>query len=247
MDGEVFQRLVINGARSLKSNLQMVNDLNVFPIPDGDTGDNMYKTLFGGVKNLDGTQENSIAKTSETLANGMLLNARGNSGVILSQLFAGLASGLSNCETASVQDFANAMKQGVAQAYKAVSKPVEGTILTVAREAAEVALKNVHSESTLGSYLDDYVSEMKQSLERTPELLPVLKEADVIDSGGAGLLCIAQGMQEAAKGEVSLAELTDELAVSNAENGGKNSLDFSSFNEESKWNTGIAPNFYCNF
>lgn len=235
IDGEIFERLILNGVQKLKANLQIVNDLNVFPIPDGDTGDNMYKTIYGGVAQLSAVEENSLAKKSAALANGMLLNARGNSGVILSQLFAGMANGLCEKQTANLQEFAVALQKGVEQAYKSVAKPVEGTILTVAREATEFALNHAEEESTLGAFFEDYTQEMKKSLDRTPELLSVLKEAGVIDSGGAGLLCIAEGMKEAVEGN-----LAEEIAVSVNEKSQSEPMDFSSFNENSKMDYG-----YC--
>ncbi len=235
IDGELFEKLIVSGANNLKAHLQTVNDLNVFPVPDGDTGDNMYKTLSGGVANLQGVQENSLSQKAKALAKGMLLNARGNSGVILSQLFSGMASGLSALETASVDTFAKAFLDGVEQAYKAVAKPVEGTILTVAREAAEYAAEHSNEESTLGTFFNDYITEMKKSLDRTPELLQVLQEAGVIDSGGAGLLYIAQGMKDAVEGKQ-----TEELAVSSVAQEKQTEIDYSAFNENSEMSYG-----YC--
>jgi len=155
----------------------------------------------------------------------MLLNARGNSGVILSQLFAGLAEGLKNCDDASVTEFGSALKCGVCKAYSSVSKPVEGTILTVAREAADFACEKCGDNSTIGGFFADYISEMHNSLDRTPNLLQVLKEAGVIDSGGAGLVYIAEGMKQAVDGK-SIIEVENFSANSK-------SVDFSKFNENS--------------
>ena len=201
LDGKVFEQIVLSGAFNLKAHMQLVNDLNVFPIPDGDTGDNMFMTINGGLVKLTAETSDEIDKKAKALAGGMLLNARGNSGVILSQLFAGISAGLDGLASASIDDFANALISGVKQAYQAVVKPVEGTILTAARESADYAKSQVSEESTLGSFMTDYVKEMHASLERTPDLLEALKEAEVIDSGGAGLLYIAEGMLNAVEGK----------------------------------------------
>ena len=226
IDGELFSAIVENGAKNLKANLQEVNDLNVFPIPDGDTGDNMYMTISGGVTPLKKDTSNSVEKKAKALADGMLLNARGNSGVILSQLFAGMAKALEGHETVSVEELATAFNMGVKQAYTAVAQPVEGTILTVARESADVAGKKTDDVTTLGSYFDTYVDEMEKSLDRTPELLPVLKEADVIDSGGAGLLYIAKGMKCAVEGK----EIQADTSMDNK----GDDIDFSKFTADSE-------------
>lgn len=226
IDGELFSKIVENGARNLQINLKTVNDLNVFPVPDGDTGDNMFMTMQGGLNGLKSVSENSVSKKAKALADGMLLNARGNSGVILSQLFAGISDGLSGCDEATVSDLCKAFKSGVCKAYKAVSKPVEGTILTVAREATDYACEKCDKNCTIGRFFDNYTSEMKASLERTPELLAVLKEAGVTDSGGAGLVYIAEGMKCAIEGKELVAneETLAQTAVT---------VDFSLFNENS--------------
>ena len=225
IDGELFQKIVESGARNLKANLKTVNDLNVFPIPDGDTGDNMYMTIHGGLSGLKSVNENSVSKKARALADGMLLNARGNSGVILSQLFAGISEGLSSCEVATAKDLGDAFRCGVCKAYKSVSHPVEGTILTVAREATDYACEKCDKNSTIGGFFDDYTSEMKASLERTPELLAVLKEAGVTDSGGAGLVYIAEGMKSAVEGK----EIEEGEDISKP----VTEIDFSLFNENS--------------
>lgn len=232
IDGELFERIVESGARNLKLNLQIVNDLNVFPVPDGDTGDNMYMTIQGGLKGLRAVSENSIYKKAKALADGMLMNARGNSGVILSQLFAGISDGLAGCEEASVGEMGKAFHSGVCKAYKAVSNPVEGTILTVAREATNYACENCDSSCTVGRFFENYTNEMKASLERTPELLAALKEAGVTDSGGAGLVYIAEGMKCAIEGKE--VEAVEEPVSQTTE------IDFSLFNENSVMDYG-----YC--
>ena len=235
IDGLLFEKLVIGGVMNLKANIKIVNDLNVFPIPDGDTGDNMFMTINGGVPYLKAVEENSLYLKAEALANGMMLNARGNSGVILSQLFNGLAKGLQNLETADVNEFSLAFKNGVVQAYSAVIQPVEGTILTVAREAIEHAIERLNKNSTIESFIEDYVVEMKKSLEHTPELLETLKEAGVIDSGGAGLLYIAEGFNDVLEGkEIKDVEVDTKQGVE---------LDLSKFNENSVMEFGYCTEF----
>lgn len=236
IDGELFATLVLAGVAELKKHIQAVNDLNVFPIPDGDTGDNMYHTIFGGVSGLNKITENNIGKKAVALSDGMLLNARGNSGVILSQLFNGIANGLKDYSSVSVAEFAKAFEEGVKTAYLAVVKPVEGTILTVARESVTYATANVSAEKTLLSFFDDMLVEMKRSLENTPELLPVLREAGVIDSGGAGLFYIIDGMRYAAAG--GIVEVSAESSTSSKQN-----LDFSLFDENSVMTFGYCTEF----
>lgn len=202
MDGPLFRLLVTNGAANLRINYKTVDALNVFPVPDGDTGTNMRMTIEAGVNEISNYDEKSIYEMAKKLSRGMLMGARGNSGVILSQLFRGIYKGFVNFEEVSAIDLGKAFKSGVAQAYKAVMKPVEGTILTVAREASEYALSKVNKKSTIEEYFNYHLKEAKASLERTPELLDVLKEAGVIDSGGAGYIYIIEGMVRALKGEV---------------------------------------------
>lgn len=222
IDGKLFEKMVIGGLHNLYKNIQIVNDLNVFPIPDGDTGENMYLTLKGGVDELINSNCISICEKSESLSRGMLLSARGNSGVILSQLFYGLSLGLKGLETVSVNRFVEAMKEGVRCAYNSVSKPVEGTILTVSRESVERVIEL--DCSNIDECLKILLEEMKKSLERTPLLLDVLKEAGVIDSGGAGLLYIIEGFYNSLNQEVK-----DVLDLGND----KKTLDFSKFDENS--------------
>lgn len=236
IDGELFEKIVVAGAYNLKAHIDLVNELNVFPIPDGDTGDNMFMTINGGLSGLKSVKENSVCLKAKALADGMLLNARGNSGVILSQLFSGLANGLTDLETVDLKRFGEALSLGVKQAYSAVLKPVEGTMLTVAREAAEYGV--AHSDVTLGVFFDGFVREMKTSLDNTPNLLASLKEAGVIDSGGAGLLYITEGMQKAVDGN----EL-DEIAVTQVENQNAKDLDFSLFTEDSEMQFGYCTEF----
>lgn len=236
VDGELFASLVVSGVAELKQHVQTVNDLNVFPIPDGDTGDNMYHTIYGGLSGLNKIADNDIGKKANALSDGMLLNARGNSGVILSQLFSGIAKGLENRSEVSIADFAKAFDKGVKTAYLAVVKPVEGTILTVARESIDYAYSNLTDDKTLIAFFDDMLTEMKRSLEHTPDLLPVLKEAGVIDSGGAGFYYIIDGMRCAAKGNGM--DITGEKPTAV-----KQDLDFSLFTENSVMEYGYCTEF----
>ena len=193
LDGILFSRLLRGGAANLKANITTVNDLNVFPIPDGDTGDNMFLTINSGATAA-GEGSESLSQTAGKAASGMLLGARGNSGVILSRIFAGLSKGFEGIAQADVRALGRAFESGVSEAYSAVSVPVEGTILTVLKDSVTAANGNISDSSTLESYFADFNSELKQSLERTPDLLDVLKEAGVVDSGGAGLGYIIEGM-----------------------------------------------------
>ncbi len=201
LSGSLFSELVHGGAANLRANAQIVNDLNVFPIPDGDTGENMSLTIAGGVNASSELRSSSLSDVSDTIANGMLLSARGNSGVILSQFFAGMAKGFTGSDEADVRTVGYAFLSGVRRSYESVMKPTEGTMLTVAREGAEYAFSRITDESTLESFFSDVLDEMNRSLKRTPELLHVLKEAGVIDSGGAGLVYIIDGMNRTLLGE----------------------------------------------
>lgn len=204
LDGALFSEMVRSGAVNLRNNAQTVNELNVFPIPDGDTGENMARTIEGGVSVLDSVAVAEISDASEALARGMLLSARGNSGVILSQFFEGLRRGFAGKAQAGVKELKYAFDCGVKQAYSAVVQPTEGTILTVMREAADGARSTPDSD-TLESYFSVFIDEMYASLDRTPELLPVLKESGVIDSGGAGFVYIVEGMNRALGGNADVA------------------------------------------
>jgi len=202
IDGNLLKLLITNGTIALRNDHQRINELNVFPVPDGDTGSNMQSTMMSGVKAISGLEDESIDKVAKALSRGLLMGARGNSGVILSQLFSGFAKTFKGLETATTEQFIEGLTKGVKQAYGAVINPVEGTILTVARESAEVATKYVKKDSNLLDVLNVYITESYESLERTPDLLPVLKEAGVIDSGGAGFIDIIEGMIQALKGEI---------------------------------------------
>ena len=232
LDSLTFAAMLRQGAVALGKEKTTVNDLNVFPIPDGDTGDNMYMTLKAGCKAL----ENHLGTLSELAAaasSGMLLGARGNSGVILSRIFAGLAKGLQGVIVADTKAFADAMSSAVAEAYKSVPVPVEGTIITVIREGAAGA----DATGDLNRYFETLLEAMQISLDHTPELLQVLKDAGVVDSGGAGLLCIFRGMNDALCGRIS----NEELAPTSAPEAPTVELD--KFNENSTLEFGYCTEF----
>lgn len=201
LDGLVFANMVANGAANLSQNADYVDSLNVFPVPDGDTGTNMNLTMTSGAKEVAALNSANIADVSSKFARGLLMGARGNSGVILSQLFRGFGKAIEGKTEVSTVDFAEALKRGVDTAYKAVMKPVEGTILTVAREAADEALRASESTSDFNEFMELVIVEAKASLERTPDLLPVLKEVGVVDSGGQGLLVIYEGFLASLEGK----------------------------------------------
>ncbi|MBR3675333.1 MAG: DAK2 domain-containing protein [Bacilli bacterium] len=199
--GKTFSEMVLNGYRDLKNHYEKVNDLNVFPVPDGDTGTNIAATLTGGVNAMKDANFDSIGDVAEKLAGGMLLGARGNSGVIISQFFQGISEALASLDTANVTQFASALRSGTSKAYEAVVHPVEGTVLTVARESTVYIMDNLSHINDFETLFEDLLREMRLSLDRTPDLLPVLKEAGVIDSGGAGLVYIMEGMGKYIVGE----------------------------------------------
>ena len=220
LDGTLFADMVRGGAKNLRANAQVVNDLNVFPIPDGDTGDNMSMTMEGGDAALHGMNATSLAQVAKTLASGMLLGARGNSGVILSQFFAGIAKGLADVERADAKALGNAFQSGVKQAYEAVLTPTEGTILTVAREATAYAVARIHEKITLEEFFAHFIKAMHTSLQNTPELLPILKESGVIDSGGAGLVYVIEGMNKILNGEQVMESILQVPAVQTVDTSG---------------------------
>nr|WP_251130953.1 DAK2 domain-containing protein [Exiguobacterium sp. s189] len=193
--------MIANGAANLSQNADYVDSLNVFPVPDGDTGTNMNLTMTSGAKEVAAMNSSDIAEVSSKFARGLLMGARGNSGVILSQLFRGFGKAVEGKAELTTVDFAEALKRGVDTAYKAVMKPVEGTILTVAREAADEALLASESTSDFTEFMKRVIVEAKASLDRTPDLLPVLKEVGVVDSGGQGLLVIYEGFLASLEGK----------------------------------------------
>lgn len=224
MSGSLFCDMLRGGAANLKKNISIVNDLNVFPIPDGDTGDNMCMTAEGGVAYMRGGD--SLSDEAKKVARGMLLSARGNSGVILSQFFEGVSKGFDGVLHADVKAMGLAFKRGVEQAYSSVVTPTEGTILTVMRESTDYTIENTEENAPLEDFFAAFKKEMRRSLENTPELLPVLKEAGVIDSGGAGFFYIIEGMDAVLRGEEI--EYSEDISAL-----GKTPVDTSSFNEDS--------------
>nr|WP_205831521.1 DAK2 domain-containing protein [Bacillus sp. RO2] len=193
--------MVIQGANHLSNNAKTVDALNVFPVPDGDTGTNMNLSITSGAKEVKGNVSEHIGKVGSALAKGLLMGARGNSGVILSQLFRGFSKHIESKETITSKDFAQALEAGVQTAYKAVMKPVEGTILTVAKDAAKRAVAVAKNEEDIIVLMEETLKEANASLKRTPDLLPVLKEVGVVDSGGQGLVYIYEGFLAELKGQ----------------------------------------------
>ncbi|MCI8633045.1 MAG: DAK2 domain-containing protein [Lachnospiraceae bacterium] len=193
--------MLVAGANLLEANKKLVDEMNVFPVPDGDTGTNMSLTVTSAVKEVLKTEQTSAAEISKALSSGALRGARGNSGVIVSQLFRGFSRGLTGCEDINAVTFATAMENGVETAYKAVMKPKEGTILTVAKAAATRALEVALQSDDIEEVLTQAIEYGEEILLKTPDMLPVLKEAGVVDAGGKGLLFIYHGMLEALKRE----------------------------------------------
>ncbi|MGM0844558.1 MAG: DAK2 domain-containing protein [Bacillota bacterium] len=201
LEGKRFAEMIIQGANNLAANANMVDALNVFPVPDGDTGTNMNLSMTSGAKEVQNNVQEHIGKVAGALSKGLLMGARGNSGVILSQLFRGFGKAIENKPALNSVEFAEALQTGVETAYKAVMKPVEGTILTVAKDAAKKAVSTAKNESDIIILMEETVKEAKASLNRTPDLLPVLKEVGVVDSGGQGLLLVYEGFLAELKGE----------------------------------------------
>lgn len=202
IDGNVFYHMVVSGAQHLKINVEKVNALNVFPVPDGDTGTNMNLTIASGVEELKKRLSEHIGKAAEALAKGLLMGARGNSGVILSQLFRGFAKAVQDMPEIDARQFALALQNGVDTAYKAVVKPVEGTILTVSREAAKHAVAMSTRTADVSELLKETVRKGYETLSKTPDYLPILKQVGVVDAGGQGLLFIYEGFVSALSGEM---------------------------------------------
>ncbi|MBQ7995407.1 MAG: DAK2 domain-containing protein [Bacilli bacterium] len=237
LDGALFNQLLNYAYQDLAAHYEAINDLNVFPVPDGDTGTNMKMTFNNGLKNI--KESENIGDIADNLARGMLFGARGNSGVLTSQYFKGLADGLKGKKEVTVSEFAEAMVQGYKTAYSATVDPTEGTILTVAREGIENVKKSIVSgKTTFAQLFAMVVDAMKISLDNTPNLLPVLKESGVIDSGGKGLLTIFEGILKYLNGEEITGydeEDTHSLPTS--------SVDFSAFNENSVLDYGYCTEF----
>ena len=200
IDGKIFRDMFVSGANNLQNNKDLVDKLNVFPVPDGDTGTNMSLTISYAIKELAKVENDNITDIGKALSKGSLMGARGNSGVILSQIIRGIAKSIEGKENLNVLDLANALKNGADTAYKAVIKPIEGTILTVVRESGEYAVQIAKPDMDMIEFLELVVKNANESLNRTPELLKALKEAGVVDSGGKGLVLIYEGMLSSLKG-----------------------------------------------
>ncbi|MEC0695155.1 DAK2 domain-containing protein [Bacillus atrophaeus] len=201
LDGRAFAEMILSGAQNLSQNAGVVDALNVFPVPDGDTGTNMNLSMTSGAREVEHLETSDIGKVGIALSKGLLMGARGNSGVILSQLFRGFSKSIEQKKEINANEFAAALQAGVDMAYKAVMKPVEGTILTVAKDAAKEAVAAAQKETDIIKLMEAVTEEAEASLNRTPDLLPVLKEVGVVDSGGKGLLCVYEGFLASLKGE----------------------------------------------
>lgn len=215
--GTEFRKMIQFGAKMLEINRTKVDSLNVFPVPDGDTGTNMSLTIQSAVRELGLCTSNRLAELCDAVSKGALKGARGNSGVILSQLFRGICSELKTGEQITIKGFARAMESGTKVAYSAVSKPKEGTMLTVARMMSEHAVKVASRYKEFNEFLADVIKRGEEALAETPELLPVLKKAGVVDAGGMGLLCVYRGFLSVLNGEEVAEEVADVSAAPKAD------------------------------
>lgn len=195
IDGKRFYYMLVNASNRLEEQKEYVNSLNVFPVPDGDTGTNMSMTFRSAISEIAKMESNSIGEISKKLSKGALMGARGNSGVILSQILRGVAKAMDGKDEANSSEFADSLMEGSRSAYKAVMRPTEGTILTIIRTAGETAVKSENTDIT--NLLKEVCTHTEIMLKKTPEMLPALKKANVVDSGGMGLLIIFKGMYEA--------------------------------------------------
>ncbi|MEJ8776962.1 DAK2 domain-containing protein [Pseudogracilibacillus sp. ICA-222130] len=203
LNSSILIQMIQMGARNLSNNKEMINKLNVFPVPDGDTGTNMNLSMHAAVQSIQQLEASpSMESVLKAFSKGLLMGARGNSGVILSQLFRGFCAALEQTETINTKQFAEGLQAGVDVAYKAVANPVEGTILTVAKDTAKFALVHAETEEAFVPFMEAIIKEANRSLDHTPELLPVLKEVGVVDSGGKGLVTVYEGFLAMLKGEV---------------------------------------------
>lgn len=217
IDGKQLREMFVSGANNLQNHKDLVDKLNVFPVPDGDTGTNMSLTISYAMKELSKVQDDNITDIGKSLSKGSLMGARGNSGVILSQIIRGFVKSIEGKDKISTEDLAKALKNGSDTAYKAVIKPIEGTILTVVRESGEYAILSYKKEPDLVKFLEMVIKEANESLNRTPQLLKALKEAGVVDSGGKGLVLIYEGMYAALKGNPIGIKNSSSVGVSNVE------------------------------
>ncbi|HDE7694409.1 TPA: fatty acid kinase catalytic subunit FakA [Staphylococcus aureus] len=201
INGKLFADMIIQGAQNLSNNADLVDSLNVYPVPDGDTGTNMNLTMTSGREEVENNLSKNIGELGKTFSKGLLMGARGNSGVILSQLFRGFCKNIESESEINLKLLAESFQAGVETAYKAVMKPVEGTILTVAKDAAKAAVEKANNTEDCIELMEYIIVKANESLENTPNLLAVLKEVGVVDSGGKGLLCVYEGFLKALKGE----------------------------------------------
>ncbi|CAC8457511.1 TPA: fatty acid kinase catalytic subunit FakA [Staphylococcus aureus] len=201
INGKLFADMIIQGAQNLSNNADLVDSLNVYPVPDGDTGTNMNLTMTSGREEIENNLSKNIGELGKTFSKGLLMGARGNSGVILSQLFRGFCKNIESESEINSKLLAESFQAGVETAYKAVMKPVEGTILTVAKDAAQAAVEKANNTEDCIELMEYIIVKANESLENTPNLLAVLKEVGVVDSGGKGLLCVYEGFLKALKGE----------------------------------------------
>ena len=246
IDGLMFRQMILGGARNLKKNADYVDSLNVFPVPDGDTGTNMNLSMSSGAAEVEPLYDKHIGNVGKHFSKGLLMGARGNSGVILSQLFRGFSKAIEGKEDIDADEFIEALKQGVKTAYKAVMKPVEGTILTVAKDAGEKAEEFKDSDASLVDVMSATLEEAKASLKRTPELLAVLKEVGVVDSGGQGLVYVYEGFLSALTGEEIEADESQESALLNADSHDHND-DFDDFMSVDDIEFGYCTEFMVRF
>lgn len=214
IDAKAFQKLFLAGANRINEQKEYINELNVFPVPDGDTGTNMSLTILSAAKEVEKISNPTIASLCKAISGGSLRGARGNSGVILSQLFRGFTKSVSKADGLGKKEIAAGFNRAVETAYKAVMKPKEGTILTVARGMAERAAELAETDLELIPYCEEIVSFGYEVLSKTPEMLPVLKEAGVVDSGGQGLMEVLQGVLDALTGKVTEIVIPEGPAVS---------------------------------
>ena len=220
IDASQISKCFLSGAKTIEKNKDFINELNVFPVPDGDTGTNMTATIMAAAKEVVAASENDMAAVCKAMSSGSLRGARGNSGVILSQLLRGFTKPIKTEKTLDVKMLAVAMQNACDTAYKAVMKPMEGTILTVARGAAEKAMALSESTDDIVFFVEEIAKEAEEILKKTPEMLPVLKEAGVVDSGGQGLVCVLQGVSDFLQGkeiDLSLESFDEEKKVEEPE------------------------------
>ncbi|MEE1011276.1 MAG: DAK2 domain-containing protein, partial [Acutalibacteraceae bacterium] len=231
IDGFHFRNIIDSGVRYLENNINVINDLNVFPVPDGDTGTNMVLTVKNGLASINNTDD-KLSALAQTFGDAVIFGARGNSGVIFSQFLKGICEGLKSVNEADSSAFCDAVSNGVKFAYGAVAHPVEGTILTVIKEASQALEANKATVDSIDDAVSVFVRNAKDALEKTTDMLPVLKKAGVVDSGGAGLVCFFEGIQKYLNGET--------IDISSQAEAIPSYVDYSVYNKNSKFKFG-----YC--